>query len=317
MRELMIWSLCLAVAIGVPSTFAPRPALAHGGQIETSGGTHGPISLTPAQVKALGVQTAPAGERPMETLLAVHGELAALPNAQADVSLRISGTVRVVYVNLGDRVRKGDKLALIESRVVGSPPPSVVIPAPLDGIVDARNIIVGQSVEPNTTLFHVSNISRMRVVGKVYEEDLGKVRVGQPAHVKVLAYPNEIFDGSVAFVGPTLDAETRTIEISVELDNGKGLLKPNLFASVDVVLGANKAALAVPNSAVLEAGGEKFVFVRAGDKYNRVDIETGAIDDRYTEVRSGLVPGDEVVTVGARELYTRWLMGSAASKEAD
>ena len=133
----------------------------------------------------------------------------------------------------------------------------------------------------------------------------------------MLAYPNEIFDGSVAFVGPTLDAETRTIEISVELDNGKGLLKPNLFARVDVVLGANKAALAIPNNAVLEAGGEKFVFVRAGDKYNRVDIETGAIDDRYAEVRSGLVPGDEVVTVGARELYTRWLMGSAASKEAD
>ena len=317
MRHAKIWHACAVAGIVLLSAAAPRQTFAHGGQIETGGGPKGPVTLTPAQVKALGVQTAPAGERPMESLLAVHGELAPLPDAQADVTLRISGTVRAVYVALGDSVKRGARLALIESRVVGNPPPTVVVPAPIDGVVDARNVTVGQSVEPNTTLFHVSNIARMRVVGKVYEEDLGKVRVGQPAHIKLLAYPKEIFDGAVTFVGPTLDAETRTVEIWVGLDNGKGLLKPNLFARVDVVLGANKAALTVPNNAVLEAEGESFVFVHEGDKYNRVDIETGARDDHYTEARSGLVPGDEVVTVGAREIYTRWLMGSTPLTEVE
>ena len=248
----------------------------------------------------------------MENLLGVHGKLAPLNDAQADVTLRISGTVRAVYANLGASVKKGDRLALVESRVVGDPPPTVVISAPMAGMVDARNATVGQSVEPNTTLFHISNLTRMRVVGKVYEEDLGKVRVAQAAHVKLLAYPGELFDGTVAFVGPALDEETRTVEVWVELDNAKGLLKPNLFARIDVVLSSNKSALTVPNSAVLEASGEKFVFVRDGAKFNRVDIEAGASDDKYVEVLSGLVPGDEVVTVGAREIYTRWLMGGAA-----
>ncbi|MEI5604053.1 efflux RND transporter periplasmic adaptor subunit, partial [Streptomyces brasiliscabiei] len=80
----------------------------------------------------------------------------------------------------------------------------------MDGLVDARGVVVGQSVEPNTALFQLSERSRMRVVGKVYEEDLGQVRAGQKAYVKLLAYPNELLNGTVSLVGPTLDPETRT-----------------------------------------------------------------------------------------------------------
>lgn len=300
------------------SAASPQLALAHGEQIETGGtGPKGPVSLTAEQVKALGLETAAADLRPIEKLLGVHGELAALPDAQTDVSLRISGSVKAVYVNLGDAVKAGQKLALIQSRVVGDPPPSVLVVAPIAGIVDARNVIPGQSVEPNSTLFHISNVTRMRVIGKVYEEDLGKVRNGQTAHVKLLAYPGEIFDGTVTLVGPTLDAETRTVEVWIGLDNIKGLLKPNLFARADIVLAENKAALTVPKSAVIEAQGETFVFVRTGDKYDRVDIKAGAVDDKYTQVLSGVVPGDEVVTVGARELYVRWLTGGSNAAAED
>ena len=314
MRAWIVAFACAAIvvlgAVGV------RLAHAHGGAIETGSGAKGPVTLTPEQIKALGLQTVAAGTRPMESLLPVHGELAALSDAQADVTLRISGTVSAVYVKPGAVVRKGDRLALIESRVVGNPPPTIVVTAPIDGVVDVLSVIVGQSVEPNTTLFHVSNLTRMRVIGKVYEEDLGKIRLNQPAHVKLLAYPAELFEGTLSFIGPTLDEQTRTVDVWVTLDNTKGLLKPNLFARIDIVLGSNKTALSVPSTAVLEAGGEKFVFVREGNKFNRVDIEAGASDDSYTEVLSGLVPGDEVVTVGVREVYTRWLMGSAATADA-
>ena len=311
MRHLSILFMCL-IASGAVFTLGARMAFGHGGQIEVGEGAKGPVTLTAKQVTALGLQAATADTRPMESLLGVHGELAALAEAQADVTLRISGTVKAVYANLGASVRRGDKLALIESRVVGNPPPTIVVTAPIDGIVDARSVIVGQSVEPNTALFHISNTARMRVVGRVYEEDVGKVRTGQTAHVKLIAYPRELFGGIVTFVGPTLDAETRTVEIGIVLDNAKGLLKPNMFARADIVLGQNKAALIVPNNAILEAGGEKFVFVRQGDKYVRTDIEVGAVDDKYSEVLTGLVPGDEVVTVGVREVYTLYLTGGSA-----
>lgn len=304
-----VWVVCLIAAIAYT---APRLAFAHGEQIEAGEGPKGPVVLTAAQIKALGLQTAAADFRPMESLLAVYGELSPPPDGQANVTLRFSGIVKAVYANLGDTVRKGDRLALVESRVVGNPPPTVVVPAPIAGAVDGRNIIVGQSVEPDSVLFHISDLSRLRVIGKVYEEDLGKVRVGQTAHVKILAYPSEPYSGAVAYVSPALDADTRTVEIAVPLDNAKGLLKPNLFARIDIVIAQNQAALAIPSNAVLEAGGEKFVFVRQGNSFNRVDIEVGASDNQFTEVLSGLVPGDEVVTIGAREIYTQWLTGGPA-----
>ncbi|MBI1213478.1 MAG: efflux RND transporter periplasmic adaptor subunit [Alphaproteobacteria bacterium] len=293
----------------------PREALSHGGAIETGEGPKGPVTLTTAQIKALGLQTAQADFRPMESLLRVHGEVSPLPEAQSNVTLRFSGIVKAIYAKLGDVVHKGDRLALVESRVVGDPPPTIVVTAPMAGTIDARNIIVGQSVEPDSVLFHLSDLAKLRAVGRVYEEDLGKVHVGQAAHVNVLAFPAEPFSGTLIYVGPALDPDTRTAEIAVSLDNGKGLLKPNLFTRIDLVIGKTDAALTIPNNAILEAGGEKFVFVRDGGTFTRSDIEVGASDDQYTEVTSGIVPGDEVVTVGAREVYTQWLTGGAMKAE--
>ena len=296
----------VAIAIAVLSASA---VLGHGGQIKVAGGARGPVSLTKAQIEALGMQTAPADMRSVSTLLNVNGQVDALPDAQAVVSLRISGIVQAVYVNLGDAVRRGQKLATVQSRTIGNPPPTITVSAPMDGVIDNRGVTVGQSVEPDTILFHVSQRRRMRVVARVYEEDLRQVKIGQKAYVKLLAYPQELLTGTVSLVGPALDPQTRTVEVWVLLENSRGLLKPNLFARADIVLGENDAALTIPNSAILEANGEQFVFVHEGEKFDRVEIAIGAADDQYSEVTSGLVPGDEVVTQGAREIYTLWLAG--------
>lgn len=307
-RLAIVGSLAV-LAASASLTLAPR-VFAHGGQIEVNeGGPKGPVRLTPVQIKALGLQTVEADLRPIANLLHTNGQLAPLPDKQAEVSLRISGNVTAVWANVGDEVRAGQRLALVQSRVIGDPPPTVAVTAPLSGVIDARNIVKGQSVEPNTTLFHISDLGRMRMVTRAYEEDVGNLRVGQKTFVKLLAYPNKLLTGIVSFVGPSLDPETRTIEVWVMLENADGLLKPNLFGQVDVVLSQNDAALTIPNAAILEANEEKFVFVRQGNTFNRVEIQLGAIDDQYSEVTSGLVPGDAVVTLGARELYTVWLTG--------
>ena len=300
--------------IGAIAALAITSALGHGGAIEVNeGGTKGPVVLTPEQVIALGLMTAPADMRPLSRLLRVHGELAPLTEAQAIVSLRISGNIQAIYANAGDLVQRGQRLALVQSRVVGNPPPVVTVTAPITGVVDTRDVAVGQSIEPDTTLFHLSDHRRMRVVGKVYEEDLGQVKVGQKVFVKLLAFPKELLIGVLSFVGPTLDAETRTVDVWILLDNAQGLLKPNLFARADIVVGENLSALAVPNTAILEANGEKFVFIHQGQKYARVEVAIGLADDQYSEILSGLVPGDEVVTQGAREVYTMWLTGGRSS----
>lgn len=305
-----LWFLLLLTAPGtLPLAFA------HGEQIEVGGGVRGPVQLSAAQQKAIALQWVPASVRPLPRVLNLNGEVQLLPNRQADVSLRISGQVKALYANPGDTVRTGQRLALVQSRLVGDPPPSVTITAPMSGVIDARNAVLGQAVEPNTALFHISDRSQVIVVARVYEDGLGEVKVGQEARVRVLSYPQQVFRGKITLIDPNLDPLSRTVKVWIQLANPQGLLKPNMFARAGVILQRNEAALAVPTSAIIEANGEKFVFVREGDKYKRVEVTLGADDGEYSQITEGLVPGDEVVTQGNRQLYTLWLMGGQMKGE--
>ncbi|HAT2138822.1 TPA: efflux RND transporter periplasmic adaptor subunit [Legionella pneumophila] len=283
---------------------------AHGGNIEVSeGGTKGPVHLTPEQAKMLDIKVVQGTHRPMAQLLGLNGQIQLLPDAQADVSIRISGSVTAIDVNLGDSVKAGQRLATVQSRLVGNPPPSVAVNAPIAGIIDARNINLGQAVEPNTVLFHISNRDKLLVIAQVYEEDLGKVKVGQEVNIHALSYPKQTFPGQVTLIEPNLDPMTRTVNLRITLDNKEGLLKPGMFVRANVILTHNKAALTVPNAALLQADNQQFVFVQNGDTYKRVNVKVGAVEDDYSEITEGLVPGDLVVTQGNRELYTLWLSG--------
>lgn len=312
-RLMPLLGLLLALAGAGGSTMV----FAHGGQIEVGGGAKGPVVLSAAQQKAIGLQTVTADFRPLADLLNLNGEVRLAPGRQADVSPRISGQITALYVNLGDTVKAGQRMARVQARLVGDPPPSVDITAPMSGVVDTQNVALGQSVEPATVLYRISDRSQMMVVARLFEEDAGKVKLGHEARIHLLSYPNRVFTGKVSLIGPALDPQSRTLEVWIKLANPGGLLKPNLFAQASIVLNKNAAALAIPRAALIEANGEKFVFVRENSQFNRVEITTGSSDDQYMEVTDGLVPGDEVVTQGNRQLYTLWLTGGKPPKSGD
>ena len=302
------FALSCIVLLATVALFASR-AHGHGEEIAVGGGARGSVQLTAGQMRAIGLTLAVAKERPMATLLTLNGVVQSSVDRQAVVSSRISGAVTALYARLGDVVSKGQRLARVQSRLVGDPPPSVALTAPRAGVIDAVEVTLGQAVEPAVALFHISDPAQVNVVARVYEEDLAKVRLGQVAHIRALSYPDRIFTGKVTLVGPVLDASSRTVPVWISLSNPGGVLKPNLFARVDIALTQNGAALAVPTATIIAANGEQFVFVRSGSKFNRVEISTGAVDDAHTEVSDGLVPGDEVVIQGNRQLYTLWLTG--------
>lgn len=314
MRKTVSALLALTFLVTPFGLCLPQNAFAHGGEIEVGGGgTRGPVQLSDEQKKSIALETAAADFRSLASLLEINGEAEVSPDHQAAVTSRISGQIQNVYTGLGDTVKEGQKLARIEGRAVGNA--SVTLTAPMDGVIDARNIVTGQAVEPGTELFKISDRSEMIMEGKVYEEDLGKVKTGQEARVHLLAYPGNVIIGVVTLIEPDLDPLSRTVRVWVRLDNSQNLLKPHMFARIGIVLKKNDAALSIPNKAIIEANGEKFVFVREGDKFNRVEVKTGAADDEYSEITDGLVPGDEVVTQGNREIYTMWLTGGQMKSE--
>nr|WP_233579855.1 efflux RND transporter periplasmic adaptor subunit [Legionella septentrionalis] len=292
--------------------------MAHGEEIEVS--TSGPaqsVTLTSEQTKMLGIEVSEATARPIAEFLTLNGQIKLLPNAQADVSVRISGAVTDIIANLGDLVSKGQVLATVQSRLIGDPPPSIAVKAPISGVIDARNVNLGQAVEPNTVLFHISNREQLLAIVQVYEEDLGKIKRGQNVNVHVLSYQNRIFPGKVTLIEPNLDPLTRSVNVQISLENKEGLLKPGMFVRANVVLRFIKDALTIPNNAVLEIDNSTFVFVKNGTAYDRTIVSLGARDDKYSEIKKGLVPGDEVVTQGNRELYTLSLSGGGTKKSGD
>ncbi|MBI3617377.1 MAG: efflux RND transporter periplasmic adaptor subunit, partial [Candidatus Omnitrophica bacterium] len=286
-------TLCLAI---------PQRLFAHGAAIETGGGGGGPVKLTKEQQAAIGLNTAAAELRDIDVVLMLNGKVKLDPNLHAHVSTRIEGRVEKLYANVGDKVEKGQKLVDIQSRQIGNPPPVVAIEAIVGGVINERNATLGESVEPNKELFHIIDLSEVIVEAEVYEEDVGKVKLDQFARVRVLGYPDD-FEGKITFVGLELDPEKRTLPVWISVKNPDWKLRPDMFAKAAVVLTRNEGVLSVPKEALMAEGGEQFVFVQAGDTFNRVDVQTGVEDDRFVEIRDGLVPDDMVVTDGKREIY--------------
>ena len=288
-------------------------AFSHGEEIKISLGQKGPVCISEEQKAMLSLQLIKPTIKPITNYLLLNGEIRLLPNMQADVGVRISGNVVNLNANLGDTVRIGQKLAVVQSRLIGDPPPTVAVSSPIEGVIDARNVSLGQAVEPNTVLFHISNRKTMLVIAKVYEEDLEKVKVGQEADIHVLSYPNRIFRGKVTLIEPNLDPLTRTVNVQITLRNDSNLLKPGMFVEAKCILSLDNKALIVPNEALIDIAGSRFVFIKDKDCYKQQKVTLGVKNNKDSQVISGLNQEDEVVTQGNRELYTLWLSGGQTS----
>ena len=265
------------------------------------------VELSEIAQKSIGLKVVEADIRQVEEVLVISGIVKPDPNRVAEVSTRIEGRIEKLYASLGDRVQKGQKLVDIQSRQLGNPPPVVTVTSPISGTVVERSVVLGEAVEPNKHLFHIVDLSKVIVEGDVFESDVSKVKIGQNARVRLDAYPNKIFIGKVIFVASELDPMKRTLHLWVSVDNKEGLLKPELFARVALVIEHSREALTVPVEAIIDDGAEKFVFVKNGNQFIRQDVATGVSDDRYIEITDGLYPGDQVVTDGNRQIYTKWL----------
>lgn len=309
-------SFCLTV-LSLSLLMLSKDVQGHGGEIETGGGGGGPVHLTKAQQSAIGLKTAGADFRDMSRVLTIKGVVKLDPARQAFVTTRIEGRVHKLNVKLGDFVRVGQSLMDIQSRQFGDPPPIVPVPAPMSGVIDERNVVLGEAVNPEKNLLHIVDLSAVIVQAEVYEEDIGKVKLNQAARIHLLAYPEDTFSGKVTYLGQSLDPQKRTLPVWITVKNTSGQMKPEMFATVAVILSKSEGVLTVPKAAVLEEGGEKFVFLQNGDEFNRADIATGLEDDLSVEVKDGLVPGDAVVTDGKREIYTSWLTGGSKSQSKE
>lgn len=176
---------------------------------------------------------------------------------------------------------------------------SLPLRSPAHGVVIEMTARAGMRFMPGEPLFQIADLSNVWVVASVFEQDLGLVRPGQAAAVTLAAYPGRSWTGRVTFVYPTVEPGTRTARVRIELPNGDGLLKPDLFGTVEILAGDTVAAVAIPESAVLDSGTRRVVLIElGGGAFEPREIELGARGDGYVEVIEGLAAGERIVVNG-------------------
>ncbi|WP_026733291.1 efflux RND transporter periplasmic adaptor subunit [Fischerella sp. PCC 9605] len=192
----------------------------------------------------------------------------------------------------------------------------VTVTAPIDGKVSDREVTLGQTFEDaGGKLMTIVNDSKVFATANIYEKDLGKVRTGQRVNVKIASVPKRTFTGRIAVVGSVVAGETRVIPVKAEIDNPGGLLKPGMFAELEILTEQTSSAVsAIPISAVVDANGKKQVYMQNGNAYQPVDVTLGQTSGDTVEVKSGLFEGDMIVTQRAPQLYAQSLRGDSPTK---
>ncbi|MBS0336215.1 MAG: efflux RND transporter periplasmic adaptor subunit [Proteobacteria bacterium] len=165
------------------------------------------------------------------------------------------------------------------------------------GVVLEKPSIQGKRFMAGEVLYQIADLSSVWVLADVFEQDLATVRPGDAAAIKVDAYPEKQFNGRITFIYPTVAPETRTARVRIELANGQGLLKPAMYARVEIASSRGKAkVLAVPDSAVLDTGTRQVVLVDlGGGRFDPRAVKLGSRADGYVEVLEGVKAGEAVV----------------------
>ncbi len=174
---------------------------------------------------------------------------------------------------------------------------SVAFRSPVAGVVTEKKALQGMRFMSGETLYQITDLSSVWLIADVAEQDLALLRLGAQASVNLAAYPGQSFSGKLSFIYPSLNPQTRTVPVRIELANPQAMLKPAMFAQVELPTSAKGKVLTVPHSAVIDSGVRQLVLlVRGAGRFEPREVKLGARSRQWLEVIEGLREGDVVVT---------------------
>jgi membrane fusion protein, copper/silver efflux system len=228
-------------------------------------------------------------------LLAAEREFSSLLGRSTDQGLISAAALRLKRLGLNDL-----QIANLSGKKAESQQSEIL--APIGGTIVNRFVYPGQYVMEGEKLFEIADFSKMWLLANVYEQDLAWVREGQTVRVTAAAVPGKEFAGKVAFISPSLDAMTRSAVARIELENplvdGKRVLWHRLYAEA-IFENESGAVLSVDRAAVLNPGGQPFVYVDLGSgAFEKHPVQLGRRGDAAWEVLEGVDEGDKVVLDG-------------------
>src|SRR5438093_3423109 len=192
----------------------------------------------------------------------------------------------------------------------------IIVPAPIAGVITSRTANLGQVVSMGQELFVVTDLSQVWVIGDLYEQDFQTVHVGSDAAMTTPAYPGLTLRGRVSYIDPRVDPQTRTAKIRVEVPNPQGQMRLGMYVTVAFTTRGGERLVVVPRAAVQIVGERQVVFLPAPDeegKFIARTVQVGPAHGELATMRSGVEPGETVVTEGSFFLRAEMLRNAPAS----
>jgi cobalt-zinc-cadmium efflux system membrane fusion protein len=219
-----------------------------------------------------------------------------------------------------ERLRLSDSTYNTRLQQLGSLPNNkglVVVTAPITGKIADREVTIGQTFnDAGGKLMTIINDSRVFATANIYEKDLGQIKIGERVNLKVASLPERIFTGKITRIGTSVQGETRVVPVQAAIANSEGLLKPGMFAELEVLTGQKSIpTLVIPTSATVDAQGKKLVYIQNGNAYQAAEVTLGQTSGDMVEVKTGLFADDTIVTQRATQLYAQSLR--SGTKKAD
>ena len=266
------------------------------------------VTLTKEALANATIRTESARRGDLRKRLRVPGRISANQNRTARVLSTLEGRIIRLNFDIGDAVRAGDVMGLVETpELVGKP---LELRSPIAGRVVERNRAMGELVDRGSDVYVVSDSSRVWVIGEVRERDVGLVASGQEITFRVVPYPDEIFHGTIARVGGEIEAASRTLEIRAEIENARGVLKPGMFADLEITTTVVPNVLLVSDRALQTEERDQVLFVALGpDRFERRVVRVGEEQENEVQILDGVREGETVVTDGSFILKSEMLKG--------
>lgn len=254
----------------------------------------GRTTIAPEAARAAGIRVERVGPGAIDETIEIVGRVELDPGATADVGARFPGRVMTVSANVGDRVRRGQLLARVES---SESLQTYSITAPMSGVIAERRTNVGD-VTGSEPLFVIADPSRTMAVFPVFPRDMERIRAGQPVQLSGLE-GNRAHASVIRDFRPAADPMTGATQARAALPNVDGFWRAGMSVRGLVTIARRNVPLAVRTEALQQFRDFTVVFAQVGNTYEVRMLELGARTPQWTEVVSGIRPGQLYVTAGS------------------
>ena len=269
------------------------------------------IILTEETMKEFGIEVKEAGPGVIKNHIDLTGEIIAEPSKISHIVPRFSGIVQNVNKTVGEKVSKGEVLAVIESNESLT---TYEVQSLIDGTIIEMHMTQGELIGTEAHAFTIANLDKVWARLSVYQKDINKIKMGQNVKVSFGSIDTEE-TGKISYLSPIVDEKTRTASARVILNNRSGKWRPGMFVTAKIYVSETKAPVVIEKNALQTIDEEQVVFVKEGDGFVPRRVKVGKENDDNVEILSGLEAGQQYVAKGAFTLKAELLKESFGGDE--